>query len=64
MSESYLLERDPSLDSLKSPPSSIHAEQSVLGSLIIENGAWDTVADKLSEVDFYLRSHKLIFRTI
>lgn len=64
MSESYLLERDPTLDSLKSPPSSIHAEQSVLGSLIIENSAWDAVADKLSEVDFYLRSHKLIFRTI
>ncbi len=64
MSESYLLERDHTLDSLKSPPNSIHAEQSVLGSLIIENGAWDTVADKISEVDFYLRSHKLIFRTI
>jgi replicative DNA helicase len=64
MSESYLLERDPALDALKSPPNSIHAEQSVLGSLIIENGAWDVVADKLSEVDFYLRSHKLIFRTI
>jgi replicative DNA helicase len=64
MSESYLLERDHTLDSLKSPPNSIHAEQSVLGSLIIENGAWDTVADKISEVDFYLHSHKLIFRTI
>ena len=64
MSESYLLERDPIFDALKIPPNSIHSEQSVLGSLIIENGAWDTVADKLSEVDFYLRSHKLIFRMI
>ncbi len=64
MSESYLLERDPIFDALKIPPNSIHSEQSVLGSLIIENGAWDTVADKLSEVDFYLRSHKLIFRII
>ena len=64
MSESYLLERDPVLDGLKTPPNSIHAEQSVLGSLIIDNSAWDAVADKLSEGDFYLRSHKLIFRAI
>jgi replicative DNA helicase len=64
MSESYLLERDPALDSLKIPPSSIHAEQSVLGSLIIDNNSWDSIADNLSEGDFYLRSHQLIFRSI
>jgi len=64
MSESYLLERDPALDSLRLPPNSIHAEQSVLGSLIIDNNAWDSVADNLSEGDFYLRSHQLIFRAI
>lgn len=64
MSESYLLERDPALESLKTPPNSIHAEQSVLGSLIIDNNAWDSIADSLTEGDFYLRSHQLIFRAI
>jgi replicative DNA helicase len=64
MSESYLLERDSALDSLRLPPNSIHAEQSVLGSLIIDNNAWDSIADSLSEGDFYLRSHQLIFRAI
>jgi replicative DNA helicase len=64
MPESYLLERDPALDTLKTPPNSIHAEQSVLGSLMIDNQAWDTIAGTIWETDFYLRSHQLIFRVV
>ncbi|MFX8199750.1 DnaB-like helicase N-terminal domain-containing protein, partial [Acinetobacter baumannii] len=36
---------DPQLDSLKVPPHSIEAEQSVLGGLLLDNAAWDRIAD-------------------
>ncbi|HEB96207.1 MAG TPA: replicative DNA helicase [Sedimenticola thiotaurini] len=49
-------------DSLRVPPHSIQAEQSVLGGLMLDNAAWDQVADKLVEADFYRREHQLIFR--
>lgn len=46
------------------PPHSIEAEQSVLGGLMLVGEAWDRVADRLSESDFYRREHQLIFRAI
>ena len=46
---------------LKVPPHSIEAEQSVLGGLMLENSAWDQVADKVTDVDFYRLEHRLIF---
>ncbi|MDH3978977.1 MAG: replicative DNA helicase [Gammaproteobacteria bacterium] len=49
---------------LKVPPHSLQAEQAVLGGLMLDNNAWDTVADLLSEQDFYRRDHRLIFRAI
>lgn len=55
---------DPSVESLKVPPYSMQAEQSVLGGLLLDNDAWDRVADRVSEVDFYRKDHRLIFRTI
>ncbi|MGD8430853.1 MAG: replicative DNA helicase [Ectothiorhodospiraceae bacterium] len=51
-------------DALKVPPNSIEAEQAVLGGLMVDNGAWDQVADRLAESDFYRRDHRLIFRAI
>ena len=53
-----------SFESLRVPPHSIQAEQSVLGGLMLDNRAWDTVADKVSEADFYRQDHRLIFRSI
>ena len=64
MPENYSMERDYSLDSLKVPPNSIQAEQSVLGGLMLDNQTWDSIADKVVEIDFYRRSHQLIFRKI
>ncbi len=64
MSENYSYDRDYSLDSLKVPPNSIQAEQSVLGGLMLDNQTWDSVSDKVVEGDFYRRDHRLIFRTI
>ncbi|HFD32368.1 MAG TPA: replicative DNA helicase [Gammaproteobacteria bacterium] len=62
MIEPDLLETD--FESLKIPPHSIEAEQSVLGALMLENRAWDQIADRIIEEDFYRYDHRLIFRAI
>lgn len=53
--------QDRQMDALKLPPHSIEAEQSVIGGLLLDNERWDTVAERVSEVDFYTRPHRLIF---
>lgn len=53
-----------STENLRTPPYSLEAEQAVLGGLILDNSAWDKVADKLNENDFHLFDHRLIFRAI
>jgi replicative DNA helicase len=55
---------DPQLDSIKLPPHSVEAEQSVLGGLLLENIAWDKIADLITEADFYRHDHRLIYRHI
>ncbi|MEO8921895.1 MAG: DnaB-like helicase N-terminal domain-containing protein, partial [Caldimonas sp.] len=49
---------------LRVPPHSVEAEQSVLGGLLLDNGAWDRVGDLLGESDFYRFEHRLIFAAI
>ncbi|MDZ7736389.1 MAG: replicative DNA helicase [Gammaproteobacteria bacterium] len=56
--------RDRSRQSFKVPPHSVPAEQSVLGGLMLDNRAWDEIADLLHEEDFYRKDHRLIFRAI
>ncbi|RKP54784.1 replicative DNA helicase [Pararobbsia silviterrae] len=56
--------KDPQLESLKVPPHSVEAEQSVLGGLLLDNGAWDRVADFIHESDFYRFDHRLIYQHI
>ncbi|HJW80876.1 MAG TPA: DnaB-like helicase N-terminal domain-containing protein, partial [Acidiferrobacterales bacterium] len=51
-------------EALKVPPQSVEAEQSVLGGLMLEGQAWDRIADKITEADFYRKEHRLIFRAI
>ena len=46
------------------PPHSVDAEQAVLGGLMLDERAWERVADKLSEEDFYRKGHRLIYRAI
>lgn len=46
------------------PPHSLGAEQSVLGGLLLENQAWDRIADVVTDHDFYRQEHRVIFRTI
>ena len=51
-------------EQLRVPPHSIDAEQSVIGGLMLDNKAWDKIADIVSEGDFYRNDHRLIFRAI
>ena len=56
--------RDMPVDLIKLPPHSVEAEQSVLGGLLLENSAWDRIADQIAEGDFYRHDHRLIYRHI
>ena len=51
-------------DNLKLPPHSIEAEQAVIGGLLLDNRAWEKIADRIHEKDFYRHDHRLIFRAI
>jgi replicative DNA helicase len=55
---------DSQLLSLRVPPHSIEAEQSVLGGLLLDNTAWDRVGDVLQVDDFYRDDHRRIYRHI
>jgi len=48
-------------EQLKVPPHSIEAEQAVLGGLMLDNEAWDKVADIICEQDLYRQDHRIIF---
>ncbi|MCI1192034.1 replicative DNA helicase [Calidifontimicrobium sp. SYSU G02091] len=56
--------RDDEVARLRVPPHSIEAEQSVLGGLLLDNGAWDRAADLLREADFYRWEHRVIYGAI
>ena len=56
--------KDTQTEAIKLPPFSIEAEQAVLGGLMLDNLAWDKIADIINEEDFYRRDHRLIFRAI
>ena len=49
---------------LELPPSSIQAELSVLGGLLIDPSSWDKVADEVNSQDFFKRENKIIFSCI
>ncbi|MCM2678667.1 replicative DNA helicase [Echinimonas agarilytica] len=56
--------KDPQVESLKVPPHSLEAEQSVLGGIMLDNEAWDRVSEKVVAQDFYRRPHQLLFATM
>jgi replicative DNA helicase len=58
------LSSDSQIAKLRVPPHSIEAESSVLGGLLLDNGAWDRVGDLLIDTDFYRYEHKLIYAAI
>ncbi len=61
---SISIKHDQLVESFKTPPHSIETEQSVLGGLMLDNHAWDKVADIITDDDFYRHDHKLIYHHI
>ncbi len=57
-------EGDPQLLALKVPPHSVEAEQSLLGGLLLDNQAFDRIADLVTADDFYRDDHRRIFRHV
>jgi len=55
---------DPQLLALKVPPHSVEAEQSLLGGLLLDNHAFDKIADLVTAEDFYRDDHRRIYRHI
>jgi len=51
-------------ENLKVPPHSVEAEQAVIGGLLLDNSAWEQIADRISENDFYRNDHRMIFSAI
>ncbi len=52
------------MSELRVPPHSIHAEQAVIGGLMLVNQSWDWIADSVVADDFYRSDHQLIFQAI
>ena len=55
---------DPQLLALKVPPHSVEAEQSLLGGLLLDNHAFDKIADLVTADDFYRDDHRRIYRHV
>jgi replicative DNA helicase len=49
---------------IRVPPHSAEAEQSLLGGLLLDNAAFDRVADIVTEADFYSQQHKRVFASV
>jgi len=55
---------DPQIAQIKLPPHSREAEQSLIGGILLDNQAWERVADLANEADFYRDDHRRIYRHI
>ncbi len=49
---------------VRRPPQSISSEQSILGGLMIDNNALDSIVDLIQPEDFYRRDHRHIYEHI
>ncbi len=61
---SISINTDQPVESFKTPPHSIETEQSVLGGLMLDNQAWDKIADIITDDDFYRHDHRLVYQHI
>jgi replicative DNA helicase len=49
---------------LRVPPHSVEAEASILGGLLLDNAAWERIADVVRAEDFYRADHRIVFEVI
>ena len=55
---------DEQVENIKMPPNSVEAEQSVLGGLMLDNRAFETVSERLQPEDFFRVQHRQIYKVI
>ncbi len=55
---------DDAAAAVRRPPQSIQSEQSILGGLMVDNAALDSVVDIIRPEDFCRRDHRTIYETI
>ena len=51
-------------DNTRIPPHSVEAEQSVLGSILLDKEAMISVSETLVPEDFYKEAHKVIYESM
>ena len=64
MTEPAYTTADPETASLKIPPHSIEAEQSVLGGLFLDQDALIKVVERVQADDFYRQDHQIIYNAV
>src|SRR3954465_9646945 len=64
LAQQVVRQEDPQLVALREPPHSVEAEQSLLGALLIDNQAFDRIADLVAGEDFFRENHRRIWRHI
>ncbi|MES2942125.1 MAG: replicative DNA helicase [Pseudomonadota bacterium] len=52
------------MSELRIPPHSPEGESSVIGGLLLDNSAWESVADLLQPQDFYRSEHQVIYASL
>ncbi len=50
------------IDTLKVPPNSLEAEQSVIGGLMLDDQSWFELIEVVAATDFYRPQHQIILR--
>ena len=60
----YSAANSKTLSPIKTVPHSFEAEQAIIGGLLLNNEAWNDVAERVVDRDFYHRAHRTIFSTI
>jgi len=55
---------DEQVEHIKMPPNSVEAEQSVLGGLMLDNRAFESVSERLQPEDFFRHQHRHIYSVI
>ena len=68
MASSPRSNRTPPFDSevaaIRLPPHSVEAEQSLIGGILLDNAAWERIADLVVDADFYRDDHRRIYQHI
>lgn len=60
----YSAQKNKTTAAIKTVPHSFEAEQAIIGGLLLNNDAWNDVAERVVDRDFYHRAHRQIFATI